>query len=155
MRHILTIEYNYARVYVSTLALQAVIERCTNVSFSGRLRQHSTPSDSSGSHAPRTPSGIIPPHTLRRWMEGDRKYIKEIIHGSRDLLSSIIEGLLPNNYLKHAPVRTYFRINAVSMLLLKVCSPFYCCDSSGIPITSARLLRLAPLVTTFPYRSKC
>lgn len=29
MRHILTIEFEYTRVYLNSLALQAVVERCT------------------------------------------------------------------------------------------------------------------------------
>ena len=47
-------------------------------------------------------------------------YIKEVIESSRIVLREVVEGLLPNDQLKHAPVRTYFRIVSAAMFLLKV-----------------------------------
>lgn len=103
MRHILNIEYEYARVYVFAIALQAVVQRCT-----------------AGTPTSKSPSGIIPGHRLMKWMDGDRKFITIIITASRNLLRSVLEGLFPGGYLKHASVRTYFRIISVSVILLKV-----------------------------------
>lgn len=101
MRHILTIEYEYMRVYSNTVALQAVVWRCKN-------------------NSPHSKSGVVPPHVLMRWLESDRKYVQEIFQCSQALLRRVIDGLLPRGHLKYAPVRLYHRITAVSMILLKV-----------------------------------
>jgi hypothetical protein len=45
--------------------------------------------------------------------------VREVVEGSRNLLKTVVDGLLPDNYLKHAPVRTYFRIISGAMFLLK------------------------------------
>lgn len=100
MRFILDIEYEYMRVYGNCLALQAVVDRCANMS-------------------PRTRNNIIHPSTLSKCFDGDRRYITDIVRSSQRLLRCIVEGLLPDEYLKHAPVRTYFRVISVSMILLK------------------------------------
>jgi len=105
MRHILNIEYEYARVYVFAVALQAVVQRCTG-----------------GTPTSKSSNGIIPGHRLMKWLDGDRKFITIIISASRSLLRSVVTGLLPDGYLKHASVRTYFRIISVSIILLKVCN---------------------------------
>lgn len=102
MRYILEIEYEYMRVYGNCLALQAVVDRCVNQGFS---QEH---------------SGAIHPRVLAKWVEQDRKYIQEIVVSSQNLLRIVVEGLWPGEYLKHAPVRTYFRIVCVSMVLIKV-----------------------------------
>lgn len=49
----------------------------------------------------------------------DQEYVREVVDGSRNLLRTVVEGLLPGGYLKHAPVRTYFRIISGAMFLLK------------------------------------
>ncbi|KAB8360709.1 hypothetical protein FH972_024445 [Carpinus fangiana] len=100
MCHILNIEYEYARVYANSLALTAVVERCTANTSAGN-------------------NGIIPPGTLFKSVEGDRRYLQIIVKASQNLLRSVVEGLLPHEYLKHSPARTYIRIIAVSMMLLK------------------------------------
>ncbi len=47
-------------------------------------------------------------------------YIKECVDASRTLLRHLVDGLFPNDFLKHAPTRTYFRILSGAMFLLKV-----------------------------------
>lgn len=47
-------------------------------------------------------------------------YIAEVVDASRNLLRHVIEGLVPYNGLKHAPVRIHFRILSGAMFLLKV-----------------------------------
>ena len=47
-------------------------------------------------------------------------YITEVIEASRNLLRQVVDGLVPNEGLKHAPVRTNFRILSGAMFLLKV-----------------------------------
>ena len=90
IRHILTIEYEYVRIYINSLSLQAVVDRST--------AQQAMIYDSA---------------------DADGKYVKEVVEASRNLLRTVVEGLLPNDYLKHAPVRTYFRIISGAMFLLK------------------------------------
>lgn len=99
MRHILSIEYEYAIVYANSIGLTAVVERCTSNTASK--------------------NGVIPPAALLKSLEGDRKYLQNIINASQNFLRAVVDGLLPHDYLKHSPARTYIRIIAVSMMLLK------------------------------------
>lgn len=46
--------------------------------------------------------------------------IKEVVDASRTILRYVVYDLLPDDYLKHAPVRVYFRIVSAAMFLLKV-----------------------------------
>lgn len=50
----------------------------------------------------------------------NEQYIKEVIDSSRIVLRHVVEDLLPDDQLKHVPVRTYFRITSAAMFLLKV-----------------------------------
>lgn len=112
MRHILMIEYQYVRIYVNSLSLQAVVERCTN-----------NPTGAVGvtNLSPQTLMnyGKLPLGQLGGFTVNDQEYVREVVDGSRCLLRTVVEGLLPNGYLKHAPVRTYFRIISGAMFLLK------------------------------------
>ena len=99
MRYILEIEYEYCRVYINALALQAVAERCANE----QLFQNSA----------------IPPQTLAKLLGGDRNYMLQVGEAARNLLKVVVSGLTPGEYLRHAPVRTYFRIISASIVLLK------------------------------------
>ena len=47
-------------------------------------------------------------------------YIQEVINSSRTVLRHVLDVLLPDDHLKHATVRTYFRIISAAMFLLKV-----------------------------------
>jgi len=47
-------------------------------------------------------------------------YVKEVVRASRNLLRQVVDGLLPDDYLKHVPVRTFFRVLSGAMFLLKV-----------------------------------
>lgn len=121
MRHILMIEYEYCRVYLNALALQAVAERCANdhpaiVPIVGQPQDHA--------RSFVTPNGVktevaIQPQTLSKWLGNDRKYMIEVRDAACHLLRVVVDGLCPGNYLKHAPVRTYFRIISVAIMLLK------------------------------------
>ncbi|KAJ1337517.1 RNA polymerase II-specific transcription factor-like protein [Microdochium nivale] len=111
-RHILTIEYEYVRIYVNSLALQAVVERSTSSAVGN---------SSSNGYSPRAQNylGNLPLGHLGGFGAADQEYIKEVVEGSRNLLRSVVEGLRPSGYLQHAPVRTYFRIISGAMFLLK------------------------------------
>ncbi|PSR78889.1 hypothetical protein BD289DRAFT_492828 [Coniella lustricola] len=166
IRHILTIEYEYVRIYVNSLSLQAVVERCATIA-SGQSQQQqqqqqppppqqqgggaaglstnnsgtaataaaaasesssSSPSINYGSMpggigqlSPKTQDiyGKMPIGNIGGVSAADQEYIREVVEGSRNLLRTVVEGLLPDDYLKHAPVRTYFRIISGAMFLLK------------------------------------
>ncbi|KAI1739828.1 hypothetical protein F4680DRAFT_125130 [Xylaria scruposa] len=124
-RYILTIEYEYVRIYVNSLALQAVVERCTTNATGAS-------SNNDGSHgargvngnaelSPQTQNylGNLPIGHLGRFGAADQEYIKEVVLGCRSLLGTVVDGLFQGGYLKHAPVRTYFRIISGAMFLLK------------------------------------
>ncbi|KAI1419479.1 transcriptional activator ARO80 [Xylaria sp. FL1777] len=124
-RHILTIEYEYVRIYINSLALQAVVERCTTNATGAS-------STSNGSHgargaqgntelSPQTQNylGNLPIGHLGGFGAEDQEYIREVVSGCRNLLRTVVDGLFKGGYLKHAPVRTYFRIISGAMFLLK------------------------------------
>jgi len=47
-------------------------------------------------------------------------YIQEVVDASRKILQTVLDGLVPGDHLKHAPVRTYFRILSGMIFILKV-----------------------------------
>ncbi|TAQ90624.1 hypothetical protein B7494_g1035 [Chlorociboria aeruginascens] len=122
IKHILSIEYEYVRIYINSLSLQAVVERCTSAA-----NNHTNPINNVGvgtvgnTMSPETQNyyGKLPLARLGGFGIADQGYIKEVVDGSRNLLRTVVEGLLPGDYLKHAPVRTYFRIISGAMFLLK------------------------------------
>lgn len=120
IRHILTIEYEYVRIYVNSLSLQAVVERCTSNAGIGSAPGVSVPGQAQ-QLSPQTQNyyGKLPLGQLGGFSAEDQEYVKEVVNGSRNLLRTVVEGLLPGDYLKHAPVRTYFRIISGAMFLLK------------------------------------
>ena len=115
IKHILTIEYQYVRIYVNSLSLQAVVERCTANANNGQ------PGGATVTLSPNTlmAYGKLPLGQLGGFTVQDQEYVKEVVDGSRNLLRTVVDGLLPGGYLKHAPVRTYFRIISGAMFLLK------------------------------------
>jgi hypothetical protein len=120
IRHILTIEYEYVRIYVNSLSLQAVVERCTN-NAEKTANAGSVSGNSAAQLSPQTQNyyGKLPLGQLGGFTAEDQEYVNEVVDGSRNLLRTVVQGLLPGDYLKHAPVRTYFRIISGAMFLLK------------------------------------
>lgn len=47
-------------------------------------------------------------------------YIQEVVDASRKILQTVLEGLVPGGRLKHAPIRTFFRILSGMIFILKV-----------------------------------
>ncbi|KAI0382637.1 hypothetical protein F5Y04DRAFT_270213 [Hypomontagnella monticulosa] len=122
IRHILTIEYEYVRIYVNSLALQAVVERCTvNAGASTNAAHGGNVAVGNPQLSPQTQNylGNLPLGHLGGFGHEDQEYVKEVVDGCRNLLRTVVEGLLKEGYLKHAPVRTYFRIISGAMFLLK------------------------------------
>ncbi|KAL8821832.1 MAG: hypothetical protein Q9223_000190 [Gallowayella weberi] len=97
---ILTIELEYIRLYIFSLALQAVLGHWTTNVAPGNEEQM---------------SNLAFSELYRR----NEVYITEVVKAARNLLRLVVDGLLPDDYLKHAPVRTYFRILSGAMFLLK------------------------------------
>lgn len=126
LRHVLIIEYEHTRVILHQLALQAVVERCAN--------------NNTGSAGK-----IIPPNVLDQWFGSDRQHVDEVMQACRNVLRVVVDGLAPGGYLKHAPVRTFFRIVSVTLVLVKVsllsASPRTCVLLTYHP-TDLRLRRL-------------
>ncbi|KAI1451172.1 hypothetical protein F5Y02DRAFT_406235 [Annulohypoxylon stygium] len=122
IRHILAIEYEYVRIYVNSLALQAVVERCTvNAGASTNAAHGNSVAVGNPQLSPQTQNylGNLPLGHLGGFGHEDQEYVKEVVEGCRNLLRTVVEGLLKEGYLKHAPVRTYFRIISGAMFLLK------------------------------------
>lgn len=47
-------------------------------------------------------------------------YIQEVVDASRKILRMVLEKLVPGDHLKHAPVRTCFRVLSGMIFILKV-----------------------------------
>lgn len=68
-------------------------------------------------------SGTGPFRVLMEQYRVNEPYIQEVVDASRRILQIVLEGLAPGDCLKHAPVRTYFRILSGMIFILKVCYP--------------------------------
>ncbi|KAI5776291.1 hypothetical protein EDC01DRAFT_486051 [Geopyxis carbonaria] len=93
IHHILVLEYEHVRFYINSLALQAVVDRCS---------QSSAPSVA-----------------LSEMSQHDLDFIREVVDAARSLLSVVVKQMYPSGFLRHAPARVYFRILSASMFLLK------------------------------------
>ncbi|KAJ5489101.1 hypothetical protein N7539_003991 [Penicillium diatomitis] len=112
MRCILIIEYEYTRLYVNSLALQAVVDRWTTMSNESTAQaQTSGPGPSAGSN------GWF--RTLMELYRVNEPYIQEVVDASRKILQTVLDGLVPGGRLKHAPIRTFFRILSGMIFILK------------------------------------
>ncbi|RDW63145.1 Zn(II)2Cys6 transcription factor domain-containing protein [Aspergillus mulundensis] len=109
MRHILIIEYEYTRLYVNSLALQAVVDRWTTMSNE----------DAQAQNKPSSASGNTSFNVLMELYRVNEPFIQEVVNSSRKILTTVLEGLVPGDHLKHAPVRTCFRILSGMIFLLK------------------------------------
>ncbi|KMP08999.1 hypothetical protein CISG_04083 [Coccidioides immitis RMSCC 3703] len=118
MRLILTIEYEYTRLYVNCLALQAVVDRWTTMSNEGSSNMGQTQS-SGAATGQNSNSGTVPLRVLMDQYEVNEPYIQEVVDASRKILQTVLEGLVPGDRLKHAPVRTFFRILSGMIFILK------------------------------------
>lgn len=102
---ILTMEYEHVRFYVNSLALQAVVDRCTTFNATAK---------SAGGGPGKSFAALM------QLSPQDVEFIKEVVDASRALLSCVVEKMWPGGYLRHAPVRIYLRVLGASMFLLKV-----------------------------------
>ncbi|KAL4930926.1 Zn(II)2Cys6 transcription factor domain-containing protein [Aspergillus undulatus] len=109
MRHILMIEYEYTRLYVNSLALQAVVDRWTTMSNEAAQAQNKAG----------TASGGGPYNVLMELYRVNEPFIQEVVDASRKILTTVLEDLVPGDHLKHAPVRTCFRVLSGMIFILK------------------------------------
>lgn len=92
-----------------------MVERCTH---NTPLQSHAQPNGMGPSNVGKNEGGAIPFSTLVKWYGNDRHHIREVVDASRNVLKVVVDGLYPH-YLRHAPVRTFFRIVSVAIILLK------------------------------------
>ncbi|KAL8930656.1 MAG: hypothetical protein Q9208_000527 [Pyrenodesmia sp. 3 TL-2023] len=97
---ILSIELEYVKLYLYSLALQAVLAYWTSNAAPGNEVQTSN-------------------DTFATIYKRNEYYIKETVEAARSVLKFVVDGLLVGDFLKHAPVRTHFRILSGAMFLLK------------------------------------
>ena len=74
----------------------------------------------------------------------NEQYIQEVVDASRKILTTVLEGLVPGGRLKHAPIRTFFRILSGMIFILKV-SPTVAIIEPWTPLT--------PLLDVYSRRS--
>lgn len=98
-------------LYVNSLALQAVVDRWTTMSNEAAQAQSSRPGTGTSN------SGF---QVLMELYRVNEQYIQEVVDASRKILQSVLEELVPGDHLKHAPVRTCFRILSGMIFILKV-----------------------------------
>ncbi|KAJ5122539.1 hypothetical protein N7448_003671 [Penicillium atrosanguineum] len=113
MRSILMIEYEYTRLYVNSLALQAVVDRWTTMTNESSQVQPGRPGSGPASGS----SGWF--RTLMELYRVNEHYIQEVVDSSRRILQTVLEGLVPGGRLRHAPIRTFFRILSGMIFILK------------------------------------
>jgi hypothetical protein len=114
MRSVLLIEWEYARAYIMSLSLQAIAERCAR----DDVHPMDPPLEMARSV---TKAGDIPmtPAALSQHFSGERSFVLKVAESARNVLKIVVEDLYPNDALRHAPVRTYFRIISVAILMFK------------------------------------
>lgn len=115
IHHILVLEYEHVRFYINSLALQAVVDRCS-LANSNNANNHGANGTTSN---PPSLNNASPFAALREMNSQDVEFIREVVDASRSLLSTVVNHMFPAGYLRHAPVRVYFRILSAAMFLLK------------------------------------
>ena len=125
-RTLLLMEYEYARkledqaklkkpthawtgTYINSLSVQAVLDKCATSNEDTEDAHSSTAN---------TPPALFSSKLVDVYKQ-NAVYIAEVVEASRNLLRLAVDGLLPTGGLKHAPVRTHFRILSGAMFLLK------------------------------------
>ncbi|KIX08780.1 uncharacterized protein Z518_03437 [Rhinocladiella mackenziei CBS 650.93] len=95
MQSILTMEYEYARLYINSLGLQNVVESW--VEGGSTIRKA----------------------TLAKIAEDNKPYIDEVTDAALNILGTVVDGMASKGYLRDAPVRTYLRSLSGMMFTLK------------------------------------
>jgi hypothetical protein len=95
----LLVEWEYIRLYINSLALQAVAERESSqmVGIDGQTIQIS---------------------------EEDAVYIDHVVDASKSILNYMIYDFATRGYLQLSPVKVFLRIISAAVFLVKVSPPF-------------------------------
>ncbi|CRL26142.1 Fungal transcriptional regulatory protein, N-terminal [Penicillium camemberti] len=117
MRSVLLIELEYTRLYINSLALQAVVDRWTTMSNES-AQNHSQTQNGQPAPGPSNSSNSWF-QTLNELYRVNEHYIQEVIDSSRKILQTVLDGLVPEGRLRHAPIRTFFRILSGMIFILK------------------------------------
>ncbi|KAG0161310.1 hypothetical protein PDIDSM_8844 [Penicillium digitatum] len=117
MRSVLQIELEYTRLYINSLALQAVVDRWTTMSNESAQSQNQTQNSQPVSGPSNSSNSWF--QTLNELYRVNEHYIQEVIDSSRKILQTVLEGLVPEGRLRHAPIRTFFRILSGMIFILK------------------------------------
>jgi hypothetical protein len=125
MQYLLTMEYEYARLYINSLALQKVVESWIKISRENAGSAGHVSSAKSGVGIASAGSGAVSFSMLFDIFKPNKQYIEEVADAARTILKSVVEGLGAEGLgaggrLRHAPVRTYFRVLSGLMFTLKV-----------------------------------
>lgn len=120
MQYLLTMEYEYARLYINSLALQKVVESWVKISRENAANASQVSSAKAGVGVASVGSGAVSFSMLFDIFKPNKQYIEEVADAARTILKSVVEGLGPGDSLRHAPVRTYFRVLSGLMFTLKV-----------------------------------
>lgn len=107
-------------LYINSLALQAVVDRWTTMSNESAQSHNQTQNGQTGSGPSNNSSSWF--QTLNELYRVNEHYIQEVIDSSRKILQTVLEGLVPEGRLRHAPIRTFFRILSGMIFILKVWS---------------------------------
>jgi hypothetical protein len=91
----LLVEWEYVRLHINSLALQAVAERESNqaVGIDGQVL---------------------------RILEEDGIYIEQVLDASKSILNYMIYEFAPHGYLRCSPVKVFLRIISAALFLVKV-----------------------------------
>lgn len=123
-------------MYVMSLALQAVVDQWTQISNDQEATQASQSSGQFGAGAANGIGTGPTFDTLVSLYKPNERYIREVGDAARSILRHIVEGLAEENYLRHAPVRTYFRILSAMIFLLKVSEKTFCAPAFADHLTA-------------------
>jgi len=103
---ILMMEYEYTRLFVNSVSLQATLEQYAQATNGDPAAANST-------------SSALFSEELVAIAKDNAPYIAEVTDAARNLLRHVVHGLVPTGGLKHSPVRTNFRILSGAMFILK------------------------------------
>lgn len=150
MEHLLSMEYDYARLYINSLGLQKVVESWLNLSNEAASSGHNMSTAEHGSGMASAGSGGVTFSLLLDILRPNKEYIDEVSDAARSILKTVMEGLVPGGHLAHASVRSYFRILSGLMFTLKVNFHSCCCRNSMLTDSSASALVLPSKVFENP-----
>lgn len=122
-------------LYINSLALQAVVDRWTTMSNESAQSHSQTQNGQPALGSSNSSNSWF--QTLNELYRVNEHYIQEVIDSSRKILQTVLDGLVPEGRLRHAPIRTFFRILSGMIFILKVRS--LAATSAGIILTSHRL----------------